>query len=207
MNAGIARCSAIVLVLASSGCGQSKDTTTTSAPPAAAAAPPTTSTAQPATPSSAAASSSTAVAPASAAVQPAPAAAADRVLGSQPYNQNPDLRCDVQEVRRVSGGALLIRWRVSRPAAPATGLAAGQDKGIYLGWGWDAVYYTDPAENKKYLGLKDSANSVLAQGENKTYGPGDQQTMWMKFPAPPPTSNKITFVFAGFPPFEDLPVS
>ncbi len=128
------------------------------------------------------------------------------MLASQPYNQNPDLRCDVLEVRRVSGGALLIRWRLSRPPAPP-GLAATADKGIYHGWGWDGVYYTDPTENKKYMGLKDSSNVYLAQGDNKNYAPGDQQVIWMKFQAPPPNSSKITFVFPGFPPFEDLPVS
>jgi hypothetical protein len=137
---------------------------------------------------------------------PSTSASADHVLASQPYNQNPELRCDVLEVRRVSGGALLIRWRVSRPAAPP-GSGATADKGIYHGWGWDGVYYTDPTENKKYMGLKDSTNVYLAQGDNKNYAPGDQQVMWMKFQAPPPNSSKITFVFPGFPPFEDLPVS
>ena len=111
------------------------------------------------------------------------------------------------EVRRVSAGALLIRWRVIRPAAQNGGLAAGGQQGISHTWSWDGVYFTDPVENKKYLGLKDSAGTWLAQGNDKTYAPGDQQMMWMKFPAPPASWNKSSFVFPGFAPFEDLPVT
>jgi hypothetical protein len=139
----------------------------------------------------------------------APQAATPASLASQQYNQNPDLRCDVLEVRRVSGGAVLVRWRLIRAAAAAAGglVAAQQPGAIYHTWGWEGVYFTDPAENKKYLGLKDSAGQWIGQGDAKSYSPGDQQVMWMKFPAPPASSSKITFVFPGFPPFEDLLVS
>ena len=81
------------------------------------------------------------------------------------------------------------------------------DKGIYVDFGWSSVYFTDPAENKKYSGLKDTQGNWIAQGQNMTYGPGQQQVMWMKFPAPPPTSARISFVFYGFAPFDDLPVA
>jgi len=173
----------------------------TSAPAASSAAPPPSA---PANPAPAVTPAAPATATASEPPLPAP-----QVVASQPYNNNPDVRCDVMEVRRVSGGALLIRWRVIRPAAQAAaGLAAGQQQpGIYVNWAWENVYFTDPAENKKYQGLRDSAGAWLGQGDSKAYSPGDQQMMWMKFPAPPPASNKITFVFPGFPPFEDLPVS
>jgi hypothetical protein len=131
------------------------------------------------------------------------------VLASQEYNDNPDLRCDVLEVRRVSGGALLIRWRLSRPAAAATsGLtAAPASKDIWHAYSWEHVYFSDPVEAKKYLGLRDSAGAWIGQGENKNYKPGERQVIWMKFPAPPETSKRISFVFPGFPPFEDLPVA
>lgn len=134
---------------------------------------------------------------------------APSVLATQEFNSDPNLRCDVVEVKRVSGGALLIKWRLANRAAEAGGggLAADPAKKIYHEFSWNAVYLTDAAENKKYLGLKDSAGSWIGQGDNKYYASGEQQTMWMKFPAPPPTSTKITFVFPGFPPFEDLPVS
>jgi hypothetical protein len=189
------------------GCGKSEPVsqpapTTTAAPAGSPAATPAAApAATPASQQAQAPAAQSAVAPQAA--TPAP-------LASQQYNQNPDLRCDVLEVRRVSGGALLVRWRLIRTAAAAGGggLVAGDKPApIYHNWNWDGVYFTDPAENKKYAGLKDSAGQWISQGDAKYYAPGEQQVIWMKFPAPPPSSSKVTFVFPGFPPFEDLLVS
>jgi hypothetical protein len=142
-----------------------------------------------------------AAAPVAAATSPAP-------LASQEYNEDPDLHCDVLEVKRISGGAMLLKWRLGRPAGVTkSGLTPATPATIRHDWSWNYVYVTDPAENKKYFGLKDSAGAWLAQGETKHYAPGDRQVMWMKFPAPPETSARISFVFQGFPPFEDLPVA
>lgn len=137
------------------------------------------------------------------------APSAQSTLASQEYNQDPDLRCDILEVKLLSGGAMLVKWRLRRPApGTGSGLTAAPPAAIHHTWSWDYVYVTDPAQNnKKYLGLKDSAGAWLAQGEAKYYAPGDRQVMWMKFPAPPETSSRIAFVFHGFPPFEDLIVS
>jgi len=138
-----------------------------------------------------------------------PAAAASQpILASQEYSLDPDLRCDVLEVRRVSGGALLIKWRLTHvPTAAATGLQVQEPKKIYHNWPWEGVYVTEPVENKKYLGLRDSNGTWIAQGSDKWYAPGERQAMWMKFPAPPEGSNRITFVYPGFAPFEDLSVA
>jgi hypothetical protein len=138
-----------------------------------------------------------------------PASAAPQtVLASQEYNGDPDLRCDVLEVKRVSGGALLVKWRLIHvPAAAATGLVAQESKKICHNWSWEGAYVTEPVENKKYLGLHDSNGAWIGQGPDKCYAPGERQGMWMKFPAPPETSTRITFVFPGFAPFEDLPVA
>ena len=52
------------------------------------------------------------------AVASAPAASAvaapssGPVIASAQYSADPDLRCDLLEVKRVSGGALLVRWRI-----------------------------------------------------------------------------------------------
>jgi hypothetical protein len=124
----------------------------------------------------------------------------ESVLATQDYNQDPNLKCDVLQAKRASGGALLIKWRLAHRGPQGS-------KPIYHSFSWSDVYFTDPGESKKYLGLKDSAGSWLGQGDNKTYTSGDQQVVWLKFPAPPAKSAKITFVFPGFPPFEDLPVS
>jgi len=192
---------ALGTVLAVNGCGKKEAAPAVATPESAPAAAPAAVEA-PAAPASAPAASAEAPA-----AVPRPA---QTVLASQEYSQDPDLRCDVLEAKRVAGGALLIKWRLSKAPAPAAagGLAAVEEgKKTYHTWSWNGVYYTDPAENKKYSGLKDSAGEWIAQGDSKNYEPGQQQVIWMKFPAPPPASTKITFVFPGFPPFEDLPVS
>jgi hypothetical protein len=37
--------------------------------------------------------------------------------------------------------------------------------------------------------------------------PGEQHTMWVKYPAPPLTSKRISLNVPKFAPFEDVPVS
>ena len=133
----------------------------------------------------------------------APAAApAGTVIASETYSANPNLRADLLEVRRVSGGALLVKWRIVN-TSPAT-----EAKPIYYDFSWDNdLYYVDPAENKKYEYLKDSEGNRIVDvfwGSLKT---GETRANWAKFPAPPPTSTKISLTLPKFPPFEDVPVA
>jgi hypothetical protein len=144
------------------------------------------------------------------------APAAGGVLASAQYSHDPDLRCDLLEVRRVSGGALLVRWRLvntaSEPSA-AGGFASTtpaktinyNDSPISAQWG--QLYYIDPAENKKYLPLTDSNGERIMEAFAGNVGAGQQRLNWAKFPAPPPTSTKISVSIPYFAPFEDAPVS
>jgi hypothetical protein len=129
------------------------------------------------------------------------------VLASAPYSANPDLRCDILEVKRVSGGALNIRWRVVNTAGQGGGLAGTPGKPISYNFSWAQFYYIDPAENKKYSYLTDSAGSRILEIYEGQYAPGQQRVNWAKFPAPPAKSKKISIYIANFPPFEDVPVS
>ncbi len=113
------------------------------------------------------------------------------------------------EVKRTSGGALLIRWRtINTATAQSGGLVAGTtSKPIYYNFDWNDLYYTDPAENKKYAFLTDSENNRILDIFYGNFETGQQHLNWAKFPAPPATSNKITIVIPKFAPFEDVPVS
>jgi hypothetical protein len=143
----------------------------------------------------------------------APAAAA--VLATAQYSADPDLRCDLLEVKRISGGALMIRWRIVNAAGQANASSTGgfanptPAKPIhYYFSSWDALNYIDPAENKKYLPLTDSANNrILDVFGDVTLEPGQQRLNWAKFPAPPPGSAKISVSIPNFAPFEDAPVA
>ncbi len=160
--------------------------------------------------------------PAAPAAQPAPAASAAAVsagpaaavpsaavIASGQYSADPDLRCDLLEVRRVSGGALIVKWRlVNTAGAQASGsLTASQPKKINYDFHWEQIYYIDPAENKKYAYLTDAEGSRILDVFYGDLPAGQQHGNWAKFPAPPPTSNKISVNIPNFPPFEDVPIS
>jgi len=143
---------------------------------------------------------------------PAPAAA---VLATAQSSADPDLHCELLEVKRISGGALMIRWRIvnaaGQPNASATGGFANPTaaKAIrYFFSGWEQLYYIDPAENKEYLPLSDSQNNrILDVPYDLTLQPGQQRLNWAKFPAPPAGSAKISVAIPNFAPFEDAPVA
>ena len=166
----------------------------------------------PAAPAPAATESASAAAPASTPAAPAasaPAADPAAAIASTEYTQNPAIRADLLEVRRVSGGALLVKWRVvNTQSNQPTGLAAGgEPKPIHYDFSWDDLYYVDPAENKKYEYLKDSEGNRILDVWWGDLKPGEQRTSWAKFPAPPPTSTKIAIMLPKFSPLEDVPVA
>jgi hypothetical protein len=142
-----------------------------------------------------------AAAPEAAAPDPAPAAAppqpkAGSVIASAQYSNDPNLRCDVLEVKRVSGGALLARWRFVNTGTKPVG----------YDFSWDDLYYIDPAGNKKYNFLTIDGKRILDQWWG-TLQPGEQRVVWAKYPAPPATSKRISLNVPKFTPFEDILVS
>jgi hypothetical protein len=139
---------------------------------------------------------------------PAPMAAPGAVIASETYSQDQNIRADLLEVRRVSGGALLVKWRVVNTATPAGAgtLASAESKPIYYNFDWDDLYYVDPAENKKYGYLTDSEGNRILEVWYGNLKPGETRSNWAKFPAPPATSTKISLTLPKFPPLEDVPV-
>lgn len=143
--------------------------------------------------------------PTAAAPAAAPQAPAGAVIASETYSADAGLRCDLLEVRRVSGGAVRIKWRLVNTSEKTM---TTEGKTINYDWsGWDSLYYVDPAENKKYGFLTDTAGNRILDVYWGYFKAGEQKTQWAKFPAPPPTSSKITVHIPKFTPFEDVPVS
>jgi hypothetical protein len=137
-------------------------------------------------------------------------AAPNGVIASAQFSQDPDLRCDLLEVKRVSGGALMVRWRVINTAGQAGsgGFASTSGgKAIPYHFSWDQLFVIDPAENKKYMVLTDSSNGRIAEIFEGDIAPGAQRIDWAKFPAPPAGSTKISVTIPKFAPFEDVPVA
>jgi hypothetical protein len=133
---------------------------------------------------------------ASGSAAPSVAAAAGSVIATAQYSNDPSVRCDLLELKRVSGGVLLARWRIINTGT----------KTVNYDFSWDDFYYIDPAANKKYNNLTLDGKRIMDVW-NGDLRPGDQHLMWAKYPAPPPTSKRISFNVPKFPPFEDAPVS
>lgn len=141
--------------------------------------------------------------------QPAQPSPPPSGIASGQFSADPDLRCDLLEVRRVSGGALVIKWPIVNTAGgqQSGSLTASQPKAIHYDFNWPEVYYIDPAENKKYGFLTDADGNRILDIFWGDLPAGQQRGNWAKFPAPPPTSNKISVNIPKFPPFEDVPIS
>jgi hypothetical protein len=78
------------------------------------------------------------------------------------------------------------------------------------------VYYTDTKEKKKYLGLKDAGGRFIAGPAYRWIGGGSfspwlkpqaKSIFWMKFPAPPETTETIDIFIPGIMPFEAVKVA
>ena len=144
--------------------------------------------------------------PAAAPPAAAPPAAAGAVIASETFSSDSNLRCDLLEVKRVSGGGVRIKWRLVNTSEKTM---TTEGRSVYYNWsGWESLYYVDPAENKKYESLTDTEGKrILDVVYGHTFKAGEQMAQWAKFPAPPPTSTKITVTIPKFTPFEDVPVS
>ncbi|MDP9267178.1 MAG: hypothetical protein M3P27_02490 [Acidobacteriota bacterium] len=190
--------SCAVLLLMVAGCSKSEPAAETAKPAAQSAAQPA-----PSNPG-AANTSAPSAAPAGAPM------ATPGVIASAQYSGDPDLRADLLEVRRNSGGSLTVKWRVVNTAGSGgqAGLvAAPTGKDVYYTFAWNDLYYIDPAENKRYNFLKDAEGKNILDVYEGTFKPGQQRLNWAKFPAPPASSKKVTISLPKFAPFEDVPVA
>jgi len=75
------------------------------------------------------------------------------------------------------------------------------------------TYVMDSANGKKYEVLKDEKDNYIAALRSgyrdrwyERIEPGQSQTIWMKFPAPPAEVKAVTLQVPGVQPFEDLAI-
>jgi hypothetical protein len=75
------------------------------------------------------------------------------------------------------------------------------------------IYLIDTAAGKKYEPLKDENGAYIAAlrsgWKDRWYEhikPGESQTIWIKFPAPPANVKAITLQIPKTPPFEDVTI-
>jgi len=167
-------------------------------PPAAAPAP------QAAAPAPEAAPAPQAAAPAPAA---APAAAPAKALATAD-GERPGSRVEIQELKRASGGTMMIRFALINDADQTLnvgydfGAGSTADSGTVGG-----VHLIEPVGKKKYLVVRDSENKCDCSRGVKDIAAKSRANLWARFPAPPDNVERITVVVPKFSPMDDVAIS
>ena len=172
-------------------------------PPAAAPAPQADAPAAPAQPAPQAA------APAPAAPAPsAPQAAPAKPALASADGQKPGSRIEVQELKRVSGGTVMLRFSLVNDADQAFSvgydLGAGSTTDIATVAG---VHLIEPVGKKKYLVVRDTNNDCDCSRGVRDVAAKSRANLWARFPAPPDNVEKITVVVPKFSPMDDVAIS
>jgi hypothetical protein len=179
------------------------------APSTAAAPAPTTSAAAETSTSpspSAPSSQPTASSPTSSA-QPAPSAAGKAIATSD--GEKPGSRVEVQELKRVSGGTVMLRFAMINDADQQLnfgydfGDSNTRDRFANIG----GVHLIDAIGKKKYLVVRDSQDQCDCSRNLKDLAPKSRVNLWARFPAPPDGVEKVTVVVPHFSPMDDVSLS
>jgi hypothetical protein len=207
-----------VLILSTEGCGKKEEpkapaqapapTAETKAPQLAPAAqPPAPPEPQASAQAPAAAPSATPQAPAPAA-QPAPQAPQAKPALASADGEKPGMRVDVTELKRVSGGTVMLRFTMINDG----------DKTLNVGYDFGAgstsdigtvggVHLIEPVGKKKYLVVRDSESKCDCSRGVKDIAAKSRANLWARFPAPPDNVEKIGVVVPHFSPMDDIPLS
>jgi hypothetical protein len=131
------------------------------------------------------------------------AAAADPIATTDGEAQG--TRIEVQELKRVSGGTVMLRFTVINDSgaefASFYTFKSAEAASV------DGVYLVDLAGKKKYEVVRDSDKHCLCSRElPNTFKPQSRTSLWAKFPAPAETVEKVGVVIPHFIPMDDVPL-
>jgi hypothetical protein len=173
-------------------------------PPAAAPAP------QAAAPAPEAAPAPQAAAPAPAApaaASSAPAAAPVKALATAD-GERPGSRVEIQELKRGSGGTLMLRFALINDADQKLNVGYDFGAGSTADYSTVAgVHLIEPVGKKKYLVVRDSENKCDCSRGVKDLAAKSRANLWARFPAPPDNVERITVVVPKFSPMDDVAIS
>jgi hypothetical protein len=114
-------------------------------------------------------------------------------------------RIEVQELKRVSGGTVMLRFVAindSEQDIPAY-LFQAQEGSHSV----DGVYLVDLSGKKKYEVVHDTDKRCICSHDIPAVKPKSSLVLWAKFPAPADGVDKIGVVVPHFIPMDDVPIS
>ena len=144
---------------------------------------------------------------------PAPAAPAPQVTPAKPAlatadGENPGARVEVQELKRVSGGTVMLRFVMINDGDKTLNVGYDFGAGSTSDYGTVAgVHLIEPVGKKKYLVVRDSESKCDCSRGVKDVAAKSRANLWARFPAPPDNVEKIGVVIPHFSPMDDVPLS
>jgi hypothetical protein len=197
------------LFLLSEGCGKKeepKPAAQAPAPTAEAQAPQIPPPAPPQPPAPATGSAAPAAAPAPAPAAPtAPSAPQAKPVLASADGEKPGSRVEVQELKRASGGTVMLRFTMINDGDKNFSLYSGfVQSGTNDHSNISGVHLLDPVGKKKYLVVRDSQGKCDCSGGLGDIAPNSRINLWARFPAPPDNVEKIGVVVPHFSPMDDV---
>ncbi len=130
-----------------------------------------------------------------------PAAKTSPVLATTD-GEYPDIRVEVTELKRGSGGTLTLKFAIINDSSK------NMDFGYEFG-DFNTIsntYLIDAVGKKKYLVLRDTEGKCICSSGLKSVEPGSRINLYAKFPAPPDSVEKIGVIIPHFIPMDDVPI-
>jgi len=123
--------------------------------------------------------------------------------------EKPGLRVDVVELKRSSGGTVMMKFILANNTQENVGFGGhwlGDSKFNSDYYAVGAVHLIDPVGKKKYFVIRDAEEQCVCSRGVANVGPGEKTNLWAKFPAPPPDVQKVSIVVPHFTPMDDVPI-
>jgi hypothetical protein len=108
----------------------------------------------------------------------------------------------VRGLKRDEGGTVTLRFQMVNDG--------DEPQPIYqmIGNSLDGhAHLIDAANKKKYLVVKDTSGKCECSPIRGDVSKGSPVNLWVKFPAPPESVQKVTVVVDGFEPIESVPLT
>ena len=184
-----------------SACGKKEEPKPAPAAPAPAPAPAPQATPAPVPPAAAPVPQAAVPVPAA-----PPAAPVKPLAGAD--GQTPGSRIEIQELKRLSGGTIMLRFALINDADQTLNVGYDFGAGSTADYGSVAgVHFIEAVGKKKYLVVRDTENKCDCSRGVKDITAKSRVNLWARFPAPPDSVEKITVVVPKFSPMDDVSIS
>ncbi len=144
-------------------------------------------------------------APIVASAAPPAGAAATPELGSADGEQS-GTRAVVTDLKRA-GDTVTLKFVIYNDTGTDLAIYGNYTDTEYAGYlSFSGVHLLDGTGRKKYYAVKDSDRNCVCSDNIKAVPAKTSMTLWVKYPAPPDSTQKVTVQIPHFLPIEDVPI-